>query len=252
MKTNYFNLKSGRTPKSNLLHFLASLKGKYVQYVLTLILLCLAVIPGYSQGFNTGMSFGVNHSKLQGDWDMFVEDMDMELRLEGLYFNLTTKPRWGINIGLFSEYEFNKWYALRAELNYLNSGAGMKGEWNIYDTDINLTMAYNLNYLQIPILFEISPTEGFYLFAGPFLSFKTHANMVVKAWIPNEDSETERESVSWLFNSKDFGSVLGFGYEGIDAKIELRYSKGFIPVLAEQDSYTLNNSNIELKVLVFF
>jgi hypothetical protein len=164
----------------------------YVSFLLAAFLLADSVA---AQHVNLGIKVGLNVFTINNDNDV----------------NYNSKE--GLNIGLLGHIHFTKQMALQPEIVY--SGQGAK-----YNTG-NVETKINLDYINIPVLFQYMFDNGFRLQAGPQLGF-----------LVNAKSKTGSISVDIKNNLKkvDVGLAMGVGYIhtpsgfGVDARYNLGVS----------------------------
>jgi len=119
----------------------------------------------------------------------------------------------GYHFGLLGHIHFNNHFAIQPEIVFSAQGAK-------YNND-NGTTNYNLNYVNVPILFQYMFDNGFRLQAGPQVGF------LVSAKSKTDNNATDNKS-----NLKpiDFGASAGMSYIfpptgfGVDARYNLGFS----------------------------
>lgn len=146
--------------------------------------------------------------------------------------NVETKL--GYHIGLIGHIHISDQFALQPELVYSVQGA----RYTVSGEDVNL----NLNYLNIPLLFQYMFDNGFRLQAGPQLGFLVSAKTEVN------DNTTD---VNDSFEKMDIGLGLGASYVnpvsnfGVDA----RYNVGLTNI---NDNSSVDAFNRGFQVGVFY
>ncbi len=164
-----------------------------------------------AQSINIGIKGGLNLYTLNGTNDGSYE----------------IKPSF--NIGLLGHIHIADHFALQPEVVF--SGQGTK-----YGNDLNL----NLNYINVPLLFQYMFDNGFRLQAGPQLGFLLSA-------------KADDRDVKDNFKSVDFGLGLGASYVhppsgfGVDA----RYNHGFTDI-TENNNTESYNRGFQLGVFYLF
>ncbi|ULQ57914.1 PorT family protein [Flavihumibacter rivuli] len=123
------------------------------------------------------------------------------------------KMKVGFNAGAFARFSINESFKVQPELVY--SGQGAK-----YD-DESLDLKLNLDYLNIPVLFQYHTNSGFFAETGPQLGFLLSAKL---------KADGESEDVKDSFKSTDFSWAFGAGYQfaqgfGVNARYNLGLSK---------------------------
>jgi hypothetical protein len=101
----------------------------------------------------------------------------------------------GINVGLLSHFHMGEQFALQPEIYFSGQGTSYKVNGNNVDL--------NLNYVNIPVVFQYMFDNGFRLEAGPQLGLLASA----KTKIGNSDVDVKDN-----FKSTDIGLALGMSY----------------------------------------
>ncbi|RYJ37701.1 OMP_b-brl_2 multi-domain protein [Flavobacterium anhuiense] len=143
-----------------------------------------------AQEVKYGVKGGLNLSNLSGDTD----GMDL-------------KSKFGFHAGGFVEIKFSEKFALQPELLYSTQGTRFDDlEVNGYKTKT----CFNLDYINVPVMFKYFAAEKFFIEAGPQIGFLTSAKARVKIDELNIDN---KEDIKDNFESIDFGLNFGAGYE---------------------------------------
>lgn len=134
----------------------------------------------------------------------------------------------GLNIGMISHFHMGEQFALQPEIYFSQQGTSYKSNGN--DVDLNL------NYVNIPVLFQYMFDNGFRIHAGPQLGLLASA----KTKIGNNNNDVKNN-----FNGTDIGVTVGmsyvkpstgFGYDirynhGLtninDSNVDVNYNRGF-------------------------
>jgi len=128
----------------------------------------------------------------------------------------------GFNVGVFVEIELSESFKLQPELLYSTQGTKFKEE--------GVSIDFEMNYINLPIMFKYAVAEGFYLEAGPQIGF------LVTAEAFGIDVKDEMESV-------DFGANLGFSYDFTDELFAgARYNIGLSNVVKDSGDESIKNS----------
>ena len=154
-----------------------------------------------AQEVKFGVKAGLNLSNINGD---DVSD---------------NNSRFSFHVGGLAEIKLADKFAIQPELVY--SVQGTK-----FDTGGSDDLVYDLQYVNLPIMFKYYVAEKFSLEAGPQIGFLTTAKVKLG---------DESEDVKDMFKSTDFGFNLGLGYnitENISAG--LRYNLGLSNIV-DQD-----------------
>ena len=150
--------------------------------------------------------------------------------------NNSTKydPRIGYHFGILGHIHFNKSFAIQPEIVYSAQGAKIDDG----------TTKYNLDYINVPVLFQYMFNNGFRIQAGPQVGF------LISAKSKNDNSTTDNKS---NLNPIDFAASIGASYVfpptgfGIDA----RYNHGFNNINANSDVKSTNRG-FQLGVFYIF
>jgi len=148
----------------------------------------------------------------------------------------TYDPRVGYNFGLLGHIHFNSEFAFQPEIVYSAQGAKYKIE--------NVTTKYNLDYINIPLLFQYMFDNGFRLHAGPQVGF------LISAKSKNDNNTIDNKN-----NLKpiDIGVSIGASYIfpptgfGIDA----RYNLGLTNI-NKNSNVSSTNRGIQLGMFYIF
>ncbi len=183
-------------------------------YFTIIILSLLAVGTVKAQHINLGIKGGLNVYNIDG--------------------NSQYKSKAGLNLGVLGHIHLTDKFALQPELYYSSQGAKTE------NPDINI----NLNYLNVPVLFQYMFDNGFRIQAGPQLGFLASAKT---------KSGDVTVDVSDAYKGIDFG--LGFGGSYVDPAtgfgIDARYNHG-LSKINESGSAELKNRGFQLGVFYLF
>lgn len=167
---------------------------------------CLMVIPAKAQMDEAGVGIkaGVNFSNL------YINDIDDE--------NIGV----GFQVGIVGKIPFTEVLALQPEFLYTQKGATA-----VLDA-VDQEIAFNLNYLQLPILFNFNAGDVFNIHAGPYFAYLLNANI-------NYDGTVDGISDLNEDNFNRFDTGLSFGFEvGIsNLSLGARYDYGLLGVGSE-------------------
>jgi hypothetical protein len=136
-----------------------------------------------------------------------------------------TGYRPGVLAGGFAAIEFGRVYAFQPEFLY-----AMKGV-HIHPSDQSIQGAIELSYVEIPLLFRVSPKTkgrvGVDLFAGPALAFRLSAKAT------SDGSQTSNtEDLKDDVKGTDVGLVVGGGVHIGKVSIEARWTEGLVNILS--------------------
>src|SRR5690606_17938945 len=106
-----------------------------------------------AQEFSIGPKVGYNNAKLQGkSFREFHDNNSIN----------------GYHVGLFAEVRFNK-FAIQPEVYYSSEG----GQWDTTIANANVSHDFNLDYVNVPLMFKVYLTNSFAIEAGPQAGFLT-------------------------------------------------------------------------------
>jgi hypothetical protein len=149
-----------------------------------------------SSGFNLGIKGGLSYS----DFDlMFGSDAISN------YF-----------LGLFFDAELSSELSLQPELQLCHQG-------NKY---------IKLFYVNFPILLKYNFSKYFYTVIGPQIGFLSEENSSLQdLYYSPSDFDPVLTGYNNNINKTDYGAVLGFGYNVNPFVLDIRFYKGFAPVI---------------------
>lgn len=164
------------------------------------IIYLLVILFTYSianaQDISFGLKAGVNYGKIKSSESA-----------ENDYNNPVLGPLFGI----VADIPIDEKFSVQPELLYFPAGYFFD-----YSAD-GFTSEYKgkLNYLSIPIMGKYEVKDGFYLEAGPYISYLLSATEDVETDFGEEYliKSSESEDVKEYFKSIDFGLGIGAGYE---------------------------------------
>lgn len=183
-------------------------------HLTTLMAVFLMTVSAFGQ-VNVGLKGGLNLYNLHGD-------------------NVEADMKAGLHLGALAHIHLSEQWALQPELVFSMQGAKSN------DAD---DAKINLNYLNVPLLFQYMFDNGFRLQAGPQLGFLLSAKT---------KSDGDSFDVKDSFNSIDLSIPVGVGYVtpsgfGIDA----RYAFG-LSNISEEDDADLTNGGFQIGVFYLF
>lgn len=130
----------------------------------------------------------------------------------------------GFHIGFFAEIELAESFIFQPELLFSTQGAKYD------DSEFGFSADFNLNYINLPLMFKYAVAEGFYLEAGPQVGF------LVSAEVLDQDVKDEMESI-------DFGANFGFSYDFTeDLFAGARYNVGLSNIGKDSGDDKVKNS----------
>jgi len=161
--------------------------------ITTAVSLFLLVGTLQAQHANLGVKAGLNTYTLKGDG---MSNVDRKL---------------GYHLGLIGHIHFSDQFALQPELVYSVQGA----QYSVSGAELKL----NLNYFNVPVLFQYMFDNGFRLQAGPQLGFLASAKSVFN----NSESNVKDD-----FEKIDLGLSVGASYvnPATNFGVDVRYNAG--------------------------
>lgn len=161
---------------------------------------------GQAQDLTFGPKVGYNNAKLEGSsFRDFHESNSIN----------------GMHIGVFAEIRFNK-LAIQPEVYYSTIG----GKWQAGFEDGNLDHNFNLDYVNVPLMFKYYLTNGIAIEAGPQAGFLMEGN--------HKFSDLDPDSPK--FNEFDFSVNLGLSVNlPLNLMVSARYNAGLTNVVDHPD-----------------
>jgi len=160
------------------------------------------------------------------------------LNYYNIYNDLNTNydPRIGYHVGIFGHIHFNNYFSFQPEVVYSTQGA--KYKFNSVDT------RYNLNYINVPVLFQYMFDNGFRIQAGP------QVGLLVSAKSINDNGTIDNRDD---FKPLDFSLSVGLGYifPPTGVGIGARYNHG-IGNINKNDSSNSTNRGFQLGLFYIF
>lgn len=151
-----------------------------------------------------------------------------------------TKMKVGFYAGVFYNMPLTDNIRLQPEVLYNNLGSETKNR--VLGTDYSRKL--NLNFITVPVMFQMKPTEHFYVEAGPSFGFLVGADS--KTTISNSlgTATTATELNTDDFNKFDMGLAGGVGFDitenfGVNA----RYTYGFSDLTKPSSDPSVNAKN---------
>lgn len=184
--------------------------------ILTALSLILIGTEVTAQHTNIGIKGGLNAFTIKTDNDNSAE------------------TKLGYHLGLIGHIHISDQFALQPELVYSVQGA----QYTVSGEEVNL----NLNYLNVPLLFQYMFDNGFRLQAGPQLGFLVSAKTEIN------DTDTD---VKDNFEKMDIGLGLGASYVNPISNfgVDVRYNIGLTNI---NDNTGAESFNRGFQVGVFY
>jgi hypothetical protein len=184
--------------------------------ITTFALVFLMTGVAIAQNANIGIKGGLNAYTINNDVD---SNNDLKI---------------GFHLGLLAHFHLADQFALQPEIIFSTQGA----KYTLAGSEFNL----NLNYINIPVLFQFMFDNGFRLQAGPQIGILASANSEL-----NNNSTDIKDD----FEPIDLGLSVGVSYINPESNfgIDLRYNHGLSNINA---SSNVNAFNRGLQAGVFY
>jgi len=148
--------------------------------------------------------------------------------------NASADTKIGFHLGLISHIHLGNQFALQPELIFSTQGAQF--------TDDGTPTKLNLNYVNVPILFQYMFDNGFRLMAGPQLGFLASAKSEVNNVNTDVKDNFKKVELAFGIGMSYVHPSTGFGVDG-------RYNFGLNNI---NDGGSVNSYNRGLQVGVFY
>lgn len=142
--------------------------------------------------------------------------------------------RVGFNFGILGHIHQDKHFALQPEIVYSLQGTNYRAGGN--------DVALELNYVNIPILFQYMFDNGFRLEAGPQIGILSSAKRVIKNSTTNLYSDYKGTDIGLAFGMSYVNPPTGFGFD-------IRYNHGLTDI---HKNNAINSYNKGLQLGVFY
>jgi hypothetical protein len=156
------------------------------------------------------------------------------LNLYNLDGNGKSNVKSGLHLGLLSHIHLTNQFAFQPEILYSMQGTKYDGSDN----------SLNLDYINIPLLFQYMFDNGFRIQAGPQVGF-----------LVNAKAKTGNTTVNVKdgYNSLDLGLSIGgsYVYPGTGFGIDARYNHGLSNIY-ESSTFNATNRGVQLGVFYLF
>lgn len=132
------------------------------------------------------------------------------------------------HVGLFFKAPINSRVSLQPEVLFSQKGSTLYYD-NAFASGV---MDLTVNYIDVPLLLRVDLLPGFYISAGPYVSFLLNAT--VKDVDSDGTTKFEDELDKSDFNEFDWGVAGGIGFEIGSFNLGARYNYGLVTVGKEQ------------------
>jgi hypothetical protein len=150
--------------------------------------------------------------------------------------NTKYDPRIGYHFGLLGHIHFNNHFAIQPEIVYSAQGENSTNE--------NVITKYNLDYINVPVLFQYMFDNGFRLQAGPQIGFLISAKSKINDNVTDIKSDLKpidmgiSAGVSYVFPPTGFG-------------VDARYNLGFTNI-NKDDALKSTNRGFQFGIFYIF
>lgn len=153
----------------------------------------------------------------------------------------------GLTAGICGQYKLAENQNILTEIYYSTSGQQSEKWYESSNKQIKIYSKYNLNYINIPIIYQYCFKDILGIEAGPDLRYCLNGSLKTK--VGNEGWHDEYFSNN-NYNSFDFGLIIGVFTSNLlqydDVFVSLRAYFGFLDVIKEAGS----NTNISVQVSI--
>ena len=164
-----------------------------------------------SQGAQIGIRAGVNVSDWSGDAVQSV--MDVAGYTNGA---VTKSMKPGFHAGLYATLPLGPGFAIEPGVLYSEKGTELTGTLpfeRLNFLNAKVTATSRMAYIDVPVLAKAYITPGFYVFAGPQVSFLVSNKVRVEAGALGVEAYQRDFDVKNQFRSVDFSVTGGLGYQ---------------------------------------
>ena len=148
------------------------------------------------------------------------------------------KPSY--QVGLLMEYKMSPKFAIAPEVVFASQGGKYKAiDLNFFNLDIEKTVTFNTNYINIPVMLKYYVTPAFSVDLGPQLGINVYSKYSIEGVDDAIDIKDNTKTV-------DLGVGLGGTYNLTDnAFVQARYTMGMTKVF-DGDYNKEKNGNIQI------
>ena len=195
----------------------------------TILLFALLITVGASAQFSYGVKAGLNLSSLS-ETKMTVSNTK------------TTIPGSSMIAGFFAaahvNYSFNEILGIQPEVMFSMQGGKVKKSGATMPDD--QTLRYN--YIQIPVLIDIKPFQGFSILGGPQIGFNTYRSVTTKGKTTSgSDFDKSLKDGGFNFAKIDFSVAVGLQYVFMEHFIaSARYNIGVLSTFESRGSASVS------------
>ncbi|WP_345119897.1 porin family protein [Hymenobacter antarcticus] len=167
---------------------------------------------GSASGVRFGFRGGLNLADVQGD------AVKSFTTLAGYAPDgaITRELRPGFFAGLYATLPIGPGFAIEPGISYSEKGTVLRGTLPFPALDFlntQVTGTARLAYVDVPVLAKVFITPGFYLYAGPQVSFLVSGKARVEAGALGFSAYRQDFDISNQLRKVDFAAVAGLGYQ---------------------------------------
>ena len=210
-----------------------------------LLALCIFCAPAAAGPLEIYQLLGVSPGNVGGDGEAFGDATAAAVGdLVGGSWSADEKSRVGFYGGLGVRYHHSDLLGLAVEADFAVRGA----RWDLDEsaTGVTLTQTLALNYVEIPLLVQVTPAAGSTVrptfYAGPYLGLLAHSGITIG--IPPDPALNELASLELddVADGSCFGGIVGAGAEFRTSPTtavlaHLRYTTAFGNVVKDEVGY---------------
>lgn len=129
---------------------------------------------------------------------------------------ITRQMRPGFYAGVYATLPIGPGFAIEPGISYSEKGTVLQGTVPVPALDFlntRLTGTARLAYLDVPVLAKVFITPGFYLYAGPQVSFLVSGQARAQASVLGFSAYKQDFDISNQLRKVDFAAVGGLGYQ---------------------------------------
>lgn len=198
------------------------------------------------------------HAQLNNERDMnFHFGVKGGVNVSNLYFNDRlddNNSKVGFMAGVFVRKPFGTIFGIQPEVLFMNQGAKLGYTNSLFG---KRTGTLNLNYVQVPVLFRVSPLPFISLHAGPYASYLFNANVSKDQFtIDGSSGQSQYDLNTDAFQQIDYGLAGGAELNLGIIDVGARYNLGMRKVGRSDEArrFTGNgyNQNLSLYLALVF
>jgi hypothetical protein len=194
--------------------------------------LFFAMLTTNAQRITYGVGAGLSHYKVSGPIAAGLDDV---VNLTGGL--VTTAAVSGVYAGGFANIAISNHWSVEPGLYYTSKGYQLGGSYTLKNIPLLSTGAstqLRVNYIDMPVLIKAN-YNGLQVFAGPQLSYRTHASLHTRASIVGFNLYNHKTDVSALFNPLDVALTGGVGYQFANGlRLTAAYERGLTNIDASR------------------